>query len=277
MDAVLHLLRCPICVTELTHHEKSLRCVHGHSFDIAREGYVNLLRKKAGMGDSKEMLQARRAFLEEGYYAPLVKALHQQLESISEQEQRPLTMLDAGCGTGYYLAHLQAALHTTTLGLGFDISKEAIRLAARQYRETFFFVANVKEHLVLADNAINILLNIFAPRNIPEFARVLVPGGLLAIVIPGEYHLQELRDALHLLSIEEQKRQHILEQCAPYFQLEATQEVTYRLSLPHESLLQLLMMTPNYHHLNEEQYRAIRQSGSQETTADFLCLILRKR
>jgi SAM-dependent methyltransferase len=175
-----------------------LRCSNSHTFDIAREGYVNLLRKKLP-GDTKEMLVARRDFLERNHYQPLSDMLNQLVHAYLATSSSPINILDAGCGEGYYLGRLQQYLtdqHYQIQCIGLDISKEAIRMAARHYKQSCFVVANLKERVVLADDALHIILNIFAPRNPAEFTRVLVPGGLLLVAIPAPDHLLQLRSAL---------------------------------------------------------------------------------
>src|SRR5581483_10720478 len=153
------------------------------TFDVAREGYVNLLRKKQ-VGDTREMLQARRSFLEDGFYQPLSDTLNALVDSYLREIPSPANVLDAGCGEGYYLGRLQRSLDQKEQHcfLGLDIAKDGIRMAAKRYQAASFVVANLKERLVIADQAIHVLLNIFAPRNPAEFARVMVPAGRLIVV-----------------------------------------------------------------------------------------------
>jgi 23S rRNA (guanine745-N1)-methyltransferase len=159
------------------------------------------------------------------------------------------------------------------LASGCDISKDAIRLAAKRYPAAFFLVANLKERLPFQDHALSVLLNIFAPRNIAEYARILAPGGISIVVIPGVRHLQPLRDTLHLLSIEENKQQHVIEQFSTHFTLQAAHSLTYELTLQHEEIVQLVMMTPNYWHLSNEQHLQMANLSTLTTTIDFTCLV----
>jgi 23S rRNA (guanine745-N1)-methyltransferase len=163
------------------------------------------------------------------------------------------------------------------LTLGCDISKEAVRLAAKRYPASFFQVANIKERLPLADHALNILLNIFAPRNTTEFARVLAPGALLLIVIPGPRHLEQLRSTLQLLSIEEQKQQHVVEQFSSSFTLLATEQISYECLLLQDDIARVVMMTPNYWHLTEQQRLQMEHLEALTTSFDFRCLLFRGR
>jgi 23S rRNA (guanine745-N1)-methyltransferase len=163
--------------------------------------------------------------------------------------------------------------------LGFDASKEAIRLAARGYHDAFFAVADIKRRLALAERCLQVIVNIFAPRNPTEFARVMAPGGLLLVVIPAPMHLQELRTAFHLLHIEEGKQQQVTAQftASGLFQLETVTEVIYEVHLRGNDILQLVTMTPNYWHFTEERYRAMIHLSEIQTKIACLCLAFRRQ
>jgi ubiquinone/menaquinone biosynthesis C-methylase UbiE len=267
----MNLLTCPICHAQLTQTQTMLKCAHNHSFDIAKEGYVNLLRK-AQLGDTREMLQARRTFLERGFYQPLSSAINELVATYRPAQQAQYHILDAGCGEGYYLGRLQEALGQQHLYMGIDISKDGVRMAAKRYHEASFVVANLKEPLALADKSIHILLNIFAPRNPDEFARVVAPGGLLIVVIPNNEHLQPLRTMLHLLAIEESKQAHVIEQFSAHFTLSHIQQVCYTLQLARDEIALAVRMTPNYWHMSETTREAMTQLAEVETTVSFTCL-----
>ncbi len=273
----VHLLTCPVCHAPLQQRDMVLYCPHSHTFDIAREGYVNLLRKKLS-GDTREMLLARRTFLEGGFYQPLSDMLNALVSSYVSEIASPVTILDAGCGEGYYLGRLQQSLSQKEqlCFLGLDIAKDGIRMAAKRYQTASFVVANIKERLVIADQAIHVLLNIFAPRNPAEFARVMVPGGRLIVVIPGPRHLTQLRAVLPLLQIEENKEQHVLEQFRQHFALLETVPVSYELDLQAREIQQLVMMTPNYWHLSDEARRAIGEIQAIKTLVEFVCLVFQR-
>ncbi|HLI09803.1 MAG TPA: methyltransferase domain-containing protein [Ktedonobacteraceae bacterium] len=294
-------LICPICGQPLfpSASGNALQCPRNHSFDIAREQYVNLLLKKAS-GDTKEMLQARRQFLKSGHYAPLSNKIDELVArylnetrlsrlpaaaDVSEHTQGSqscISILDAGCGEGYYLGQLRRYLriHQSELPhcyLGIDSSKEAIRMAARRYKDICFLVASIKEPLPIASDSIQVLLNIFAPRNVAEFARVLVPDGLLLALIPGPNHLQPLRDRLSLLSIEEDKQQHVIQQFASYFSLRDIITLDYRLPLDRQAIILLVRMTPNYWHLSEQARQAIEGIKEVQTKISLTCLVFVKQ
>lgn len=278
----LQQIICPICATQFVAIERALLCAHRHSFDLAKEGYVNFLRKPLP-GDTKEMLRARRDFFAQNHYLPLSEAISELIHTNLQEHTpaEPLVICDAGCGEGYYLSRLQSLLAKQPRlisYLGLDISKEAVRMAAKRCRDAFFVVANLKERLPLADASLHIILNIFAPRNPAEFARVLAPGGLLLVVIPAPTHLQTLRDTLHLLQIEENKQQHVITQFTAQgqFCLETITPVQYELHLQGDEIAQLVTMTPNYWHMTAEARQAMAQMVEIRTEVACVCLAFRR-
>jgi SAM-dependent methyltransferase len=262
---------------ELQQVGAALKCESGHSFDIAKEGYVNLLAQKRA-GDAKEMLKARRSFLESGFYAPLSDAINELVRTHLPEAPGPLHILDAGSGEGYYLDRLRCALASRQDGcyIGLDVSKEAVRMAAKRYPQLFFVVANVKQRLVLAGGAFHAVLNVFAPRNPAEFARVTAPGGILIITIPAPEHLLSLRAALGLLGIEEQKEQHVKEQFAGHFEFVTSSRIAYAMHLNREQVEQVVMMTPNYWHLTDEIREAMQELEEIKTEAGFSVMVFRR-
>lgn len=281
-DSLLPILACPICGAQFTLQQTTLVCANSHAFDIAREGYVNLLRKKLP-GDTKEMLLARRRFFEQSYYQPVSDTINDLVTSFSvspPQSASSLTILDAGCGEGYYLGRLHSHLVAGGLqpsSVGIDISKEAIRLAARRYTESCFLVANLKERLVLQDHTIQVMLNVFAPRNTEEYARVLAPGALLLVVIPGPTHIHQLRSTLQLLDIEEGKQQHVIEQFSARFSLLTTRSLSYTLRLRQPEIAWLVMMTPNYWHLSPESRVVLEKLEAIQATVEMRFLVFRRQ
>ena len=274
----ISLLACPLCHTGLRQVDAAFICTRGHSFDMAREGYVNLLLQKR-TGDAKEMLRARRNFLERGFYAPLADTVNELVRThLADLPELP-NILDAGCGEGYYLDRLRNTLDPSQNGcyIGIDISKEAIRMAAKRYRRSLFVVADVKQRLVLADHVFHAILNIFAPRNPTEFARVAVAGSILIVVIPGPEHLLQLRVALELLGIEEQKQQHVKEQFAAHFELVKSSAIAYAMRLNREDIEQVVMMTPNYWHMTDEIRGAMQKMEEIETEAAFTVLVFQRK
>ena len=196
----MSLFRCPICAAPLERTERTYCCPAGHSFDIAKEGYVHLLppnqKHSAAPGDDKAMAAARRDFLSKEYFRPLLNTLRCQILSLSGESPK---ILDAGCGEGYYTAGIYEAL--TAAGkqpkmAGTDISKFILRHAARRCRAVEFAVAS-SYHLPLGDVSVDLLLDCFSPLALEEFRRVLRPGGYFLYVVPAADHLWQLKEVLY--------------------------------------------------------------------------------
>lgn len=196
----MSLFCCPLCAAPLEREAGACRCPGGHSFDIAREGYVHLLppnRKHSALpGDDRDMVLARRSFLSAGYYQPLLNTICSQILALSGEAP---ALLDAGCGEGYYTAGVFQALRSAGRRprvAGTDISKFALRTAARREREAEFAVAS-SYRLPLAEGSVDGLLNCFSPLALEEFRRVLKPGGWFLYVVPGAEHLWEMKEVLY--------------------------------------------------------------------------------
>lgn len=194
------LLCCPLCAAPLERTEGVYVCGAGHRYDVAREGYVHLLpanrlHSKAP-GDDKTMAAARARFLSGGHYAHLRDAL--TALALAYTPDRP-TVLDSGCGEGYYTGAVHAALRDAGKAprtAGVDLSKPSLKHAAKREREAEFAVASVY-HLPVADRSIDLLLNCFSPLALDEFRRVLQPGGVFLYVVPGPRHLWEMKEVLY--------------------------------------------------------------------------------
>lgn len=187
--------QCPLCQLPLESGDGIWCCSNRHSFDCAREGYVNLLpakrKRSREPGDSAEMLQARRRFLEAGHYRPLVEAIAALLPHTPG-----LQLLDIGCGEGYYARQLQEAGWLPQALAGVDISKAGVRTAAKSQPGVQFVVAG-SYGLPLAQDSVDHLLRVFAPASNEEMRRVLNPSGILLDVSPGPEHLWSLKAALY--------------------------------------------------------------------------------
>jgi 23S rRNA (guanine745-N1)-methyltransferase len=284
-------LICPICEAGLVKVDNVLKCPASHSFDISREGYVNLLlpgrRRKKVLGDTKDMLRARRRFLDRGFYVPLSDGINQHIcdhlmgASSLGGSSSPTCIADVGCGEGHYIGRLSRYLDERGAGtgvryFGLDISKEAVRLAAKRYDGIWFFVGSTKHRILLAEESVQVILNVFAPRNSVEFARVSVRGGLLLVVIPHPDHLANLRSALDLLDIEADKRERVVEQMSEPFELVGEQTIGYDIVLDEDDVSDLIQMTPNYWHMSEVTRQAARAMGETRTWAGFIILSFRR-
>jgi len=252
-----HALACPLDGGALQRHGTSWRCAAGHSFDIASQGYTHLLpvqnKRSRDPGDSKEMIAARRRFLEAGVYQPIADAVAEA--TLADLAPGTTTRcLDAGCGEGYYLRQLATAAnqhgHALAL-LGLDISKWAVLAAAKQDGHTIQWVVGSNANLPVLPGTLDRVLCMFGFPVYPEFARVLKPGGLLLQVDAGPDHLRELREIIY----PSLKPERPAAPTAPagFTALPAAEPVRYTLTLSSPAqIADLLVMTPHLYRASAE-------------------------
>ena len=245
------LLRCPTCGAHQLHPARgALHCPAGHAFNIARHGYVSLLSStRATSGDDAAMVQARDRFLAAGGYAAIRRSVACLVSATAPEEA---TIVDVGCGTGYYLAGVLDELPGAQ-GLGLDTSVRALRSAARAHERATAATWDVFRPFPLADSVADVVLDVFAPRNPSEFHRVLRPGGRLIVVRPAERHLAELRAHVPgMVTIDQEKEQRLHRALGPHFQPTTTQKVEYPLFLAGIEARDLIAMTPSARHVSYE-------------------------
>ncbi|MDJ0356790.1 putative RNA methyltransferase [Paenarthrobacter sp. PH39-S1] len=229
----------------------ALVCDSGHSFDIARQGYVNLL---TGPGtrfipDTSEMVAARDGFLTAGHYLPLAEQLADTVLDGLENDQ---LVVDAGTGTGYYLRQLHRAADNTTVAvssIGLDISKYALRRAARANPDTVNLVWDVWQPLPIAAATAAAVVVVFAPRNPAEFARILQPDGKLVVVTPLPGHLAEIAEVTGMLGIQGDKQIGLQASLSGFFSAGAASDLEYTLELTRDDVARAALMGPAGHHL----------------------------
>jgi 23S rRNA (guanine745-N1)-methyltransferase len=248
--AAVALLACPVCGQGLAEDDDGLRCVAGHSFDRARQGYVTLLPPghRPPSGDSAEMVADRAAFLEGGHYDGVGDAL----ADAARAGARPGTLLDLGGGTGHHLARLLDRL-PAAVGLVVDSSRYAARRAARAHPRALAVVADSWARWPVRDAVLDRVLVVFAPRNGPEAARVLRPDGRLVVVTPAADHLAEIVGPLGLLRVDPDKPARLAASLEPH--LEPVTHGTYRarLELDRSAVATLVGMGPHARHVSRDQ------------------------
>ena len=272
-------LICPVCHKPLRIEEKRLVCQNHHSFDRAKSGYVNLLLSNGKHsklpGDNKLMVNARRDFLQKGYYQPLAEALcNEAARCCQEAGWKTPDILDAGCGEGYYTNAVYQALSSLTKPrmVGIDISKFALNAAAKKNHEAEFLVGSVF-HLPVADSACDLLFNLFAPYCGEEFLRVLKKDGIMVMVIPSRKHLWELKELVYDSPYENEDRDYQLSG----FQLLRVRRLAEQITLTsREDIQNLFMMTPYYYKTSEENSRRLQGCGRLTTRIEFEILVYQK-
>ena len=259
---------CPVCGEALSQNGRTLQCAHRHSFDLAKEGYVNLLagRSKSGdsIGDSRAMARARHQFLARGYFDALRLAMAQQMQMLTGEDP---AVLDICCGEGYYAAGVAAAKPCRLLG--FDLSKEMVRLAAkRRVPNALFFVANLSA-IPLPDASVDFAMHLFAPFHAEAFSRVLGANGTLISVIPGRDHLFSLKQAIYDTPYRNDEQ-------APdggeLRLIERTRVKTTVFLQTAEDIRALFSMTPYAYRTSREDLAKLEKLETLETDVDFVLL-----
>jgi len=242
---------CPICQENLTLLENSLKCNNRHSFDLAKFGYVNLAPQiKQSANYDKENFQNRQQILESGFYHAILEAVSDLLAN----SETSTTVLDIGCGEGFYSRKLQES-HPDKTFYAFDISKDSVQIAAKSEANwaVNWFVGDLAR-LPIKDASMDILLDIFSPANYGEFRRVLSKDGILIKVIPTENHLKEIRQKVQdQLTNKDYSNQDIKNHFQEYFTILSNQTVSLTKTITTEQLQALLSMTPLLFHIDQSK------------------------
>ena len=260
-------LICPICHLPLNPEGRSLRCGRSHSFDVARQGYVNLLpvqqKRSLHPGDTREQVLSRRAFLESGAYAPIVEAV------CAAAAGHTGPVLDVGCGEGYYAVRVADHLNAELTGL--DISKEAVRCAAAKYKG-HQWVCGTAAHLPIADGSVGVLMSMFALTMPGEFRRVMRDDGIFIQVLAAQDHLMGLKSIIYpetLLKDKDSVPQ------LPGFELLSTTPVRFEFTAQGEQIGNLLSMTPHFWRISAEGAKRLRETQTLTDTASCVVNVYR--
>lgn len=262
-------LCCPVCGEALWEVGRTLHCGRGHSYDISKYGYVNLLMSNRASskrhGDDREMVLARQAFLEKGFYLPLRDEVCRLAVKYCPEGA---DLIDAGCGEGWYTAAVRDALGAKAVGA--DISKDALREAARR-GELTLAVASVSR-LPVMDGSCDLVLSVFAPDAPEEFRRVLRPGGVLIRAVPLEEHLMGLKRAVY-----ERPYPNPPAVYAPEgFELIERRELRFTMELEGGDITSLFKMTPYYYKTGREDQMKLMSLDKLVTEAAFCVFVMRK-
>ena len=282
------ILQCPVCREPLLVTATGYRCVAMHSFDAARQGYVNLVlaqnKHSKEPGDDPEMILSRRRFLDLGHYLRVSDGINETIATAlaGSVPGSGCSVLDAGCGEGFYLQRLKEALgHGSAAHLpieyhGVDVSKFAVRQATQRDRTMAWFVASIND-LPFLDGSLDIVLSVFSPANILEFARILKQSGSLVFVSPGPRHLNGLREIIYPVT-REHAAPAITEKAEALFAPAAVSRITYPLELEgSQVIMDLLAMTPYYWNIDRETKGKVAALDRLQLDVDVEIRVFRKK
>lgn len=276
----MSLYKCPKCDQPLIQKEKSFICINNHSYDISKKGYVNLILANQGHslneGDSKEMIDARRRFLEGNFYSCLREKLLSIIISLVNNQQ--INFIDVACGEGYYTNYLHQRINEeiSITSFGVDISKSAINAASsskniKGLKNISYCVGNL-DYLPFQKNSFDILLNCFAPINENEFNRILKKNGYFIRVLPGRYHLFELKEFLYQeIHLNEPKENKI-----EGFLLENEYQIDEKIMLNNQQIQDLFTMTPYYYKTSYSAKEKLKRLESLTTQISFIIKVYKK-
>ncbi|MDC4815065.1 putative RNA methyltransferase [Acinetobacter baumannii] len=264
-------LMCPVCRQRLELVSKTWRCEQGHSYDIAKQGYVNLHvvqhKHSKNPGDTPESVDARRAFLQGGYYQPLQQAVVHLLKDLKAK-----MVLDIGCGEGYYTSAMQQVVEQC---IGVDIAKNAVQRAAK-LNDKVTWVVGTGATLPVIDQSMDVCTSLFSPIPQTEILRVLKDDGYLIVVTPATDHLYAMREAL-FEQVNPHTPQKFVEQLQDLFELKEQQVIDAPLVLDQQALKNLIAMTPYAYKASPERRMQLEQKAHLQVTASFQVYLFQKR
>ena len=267
----MNLLMCPVCREALSLTERTWCCANHHSYDVAKQGYVNLHvvqhKHSKNPGDTPESVQARRAFLSAGFYAPLQHAVVEKIRELGIDN-----LLDIGCGEGYYTSAMQKE---TLQCVGVDIAKNAVQVAAKINRDVTW-VVGTGATLPVLDQSINLCTSLFSPIPEDEILRVLKPHGYLMVVTPAPEHLYAMREAL-FDEVNAHDPHKFVEQLKEKFELIEQPIIESEFILDQQQLKDLIAMTPYAYKAKQEKRQQLEQQSEIKLKASFQIYIFQKK
>jgi 23S rRNA (guanine745-N1)-methyltransferase len=243
---IVHALKCPVCEDRVRVEEDGrLLCSENHTFDFAKQGYVNVLTRPAGGHYNKELFESRRRIMmDSGLYAPFHEAASDLIREASLPSDLPGIIADIGCGEGTHLHRVMEELSGLNVaGVGLDIAKEGVQLAARDFQNAVWLVGDLAQS-PFADGTVNAILNILSPSNYEEFTRMLAPGGRLIKAVPGAGYLRELRETLYSDERRTYSNEETIGLFDRHFRRTETIPLRYSVRLGRAQLEDLVNMTP---------------------------------
>lgn len=270
ISVIIMLFICPVCKEKLHKCEKSYKCENNHCFDIAKQGYINLLTGSKGgnHGDNKLMTLARRDFLNKGYYEEFLNGIVNTVKEFSNEND---IVLDCGCGEGYYTSEIANRIQNIKV-YGFDISKDEISYAAKRNKNIEYAVAS-SFSIPVEDKSVDILLEIFSPHSEKEFSRILKPNGYMIMAIPLENHLYSLKSAIY----DEPYKNEVADFNIEGYELVKNTEIKYVADIKtNEDIKNLFMMTPYYYKTGKNEQSRLNTLQTLSTELEFSILVYKK-
>jgi 23S rRNA (guanine745-N1)-methyltransferase len=265
LSAIQGILCCPNCAALVKVIGSAVQCESGHSFDIARQGYVNFLTDQTFIknADTAEMVDARQAMHKRPFFEDLAHQISDICEDVLIDIPVP-TVIEPGGGTGFY-ANAIVTRFDTVLALSFDISTYAAKVCARQSERVASVVADVWQRWPIADDSADVVLSVFSPRNFIETERVMKPGSVLIVVTPEENHLVELREKFNALGIQRDKSEKIAKSLDNFTNIHQSMRDSTEL-LDGSAQCDSLLSGPNGHHVSAEDIQLFSQAEPIKVT-----------
>ena len=275
IEANAHLFSCPVCSARMELVDSSqLICTENHSFDLSRQGYVNLAQQAHVTKYDQALFEARKTVIDSGFFNPLLNYVTEMISDQVKDEVEPI-IVDAGCGEGSHLSAILSNLKGDVTGVGIDLSKEGIIAAAKDHPGNIWVVADLA-NCPFQDAEFDVVLNVLSPANYTQFKRLLKPSGLFMKVVPESGYLKELRDVFY----EETDRQSDADPVArikEHFDTVKTQRITYDFPLDSELLATLIRMTPLTWGASDEKIAEALRIGIPTVTIDFTVIMGSKK